>query len=60
MPFLSLYSQRTILAGLGYTSNINDLDCYTASCLVNIKAEINKQENEEREKSIKKGRSKRG
>lgn len=55
MPFLTLYSERKILSGLGYISSINELDCYTATALVNIKAEINKQETEDRKKDSKKG-----
>lgn len=55
MPFLALFTERTVLAGLGYNSDINDLDCYTAACLVNIKAEMNKQESEEQKRSTKKG-----
>jgi hypothetical protein len=59
MPFLSLYSERKILAGLGFTSDLNELDCYTVNMLVNIEAEIRKQEAEERKKASK-GRGRRG
>lgn len=55
MPFLNLYAERQILSGLGYTSNMDELDCYTATMLVTIKAEINKQESESRKKETKKG-----
>lgn len=48
------------LRDLGYTSCIDDLDADTATCLIAIKNEITKQENETREKSIKKGRGKSG
>lgn len=60
MPFLSLYSERKILSELGYTSSMDDLDSISATCLVNIEAEIRKQEKEEREKTSKKGGKKRG
>jgi len=61
MPFLSLYSERKILSGLGYTSSMDELDSFTATILVNIKAELNKQENEEMKRnSKKKGGAKNG
>lgn len=60
MPFLSLYSERKILSGLGYTSSVDSLDSYTASCLVNIEAEIKKQESESMKRDNSKGRGKRG
>lgn len=60
MPFLSLYIERKSLAGLGYTSSMDELDCYTATCLINIEAEIKKQEFESRKKETSKGRGKRG
>ncbi len=59
MPFLALYSERKILAGLGYTLNADDLNCYTATCLINIEAEIKKQEHE-KSKRDSKGRGTRG
>lgn len=55
MPFLTLFSERKTLTGLGFTSDLNELDCYTATCLINIQAEINKQECEEQKKVSKKG-----
>lgn len=60
MPFLTLYLERLTLKELGYTSNIDELDAETATCLITIKSEITKQENELKEKSYKKGRGKRG
>jgi hypothetical protein len=60
MPFLSLFIERKTLAGLGYTSNLNELDCYSATCLINIEAEIKKQELESRKRESSKGRGKRG
>jgi hypothetical protein len=60
MPFLTLYAESKMLAELGYHSSLDNLDSITATCLVNIKAEITKQENEERDKNAKKGRRKRG
>lgn len=54
MPFLTLYSERKTLSGLGYVSDMNELDCYTATCLINIQAEINKQESEEHKKTASK------
>ena len=56
MPFLALYSERKILIELGYTSSLDDLDSHTATCLVNIKAELTKQENEEQKKTSKRGK----
>jgi hypothetical protein len=53
MPFLALYSERSVLAGLGYMSDINEMDSYSANCLVNIKMEINKQQSEEQKKKSK-------
>jgi len=52
MPFLTLYSERKTLSGLGYVSSLDDLDCYTATCLINIQAEINKQESDEHKKTV--------
>lgn len=60
MPFLSLFIERKTLVGLGYVSNMDTLDCYTASCLINIEAEIKKQESEERKREASKARGKRG
>jgi hypothetical protein len=60
MPFLALYIERKTLAGLGYTSNLNELDCYTVTCLLNVEAEIKKQESEARKHEASKGRGKRG
>jgi hypothetical protein len=60
MPFLTLYTERKVLSGLGYTSSMDDLDCVSACCLLNIEAEIRKQEKEEQDKKIKKGGKKRG
>jgi hypothetical protein len=39
---------------------MDELDCYTATCLINIEAEIKKQESEARKKETSKGRGKRG
>ena len=55
MPFLNLFTDRQILSGLGYTSHIDELDCYTATVLTIIKAELNKQESSNRAKDSKKG-----
>lgn len=60
MPFLTFYSERKMLAELGYNCSWHDLDAATATCLIIIKSELTKQENEAREKSAKKGRAKRG
>lgn len=47
------------MAGLGYVSSYDELDTITGTFLVNIEAEIKKQEKEEHDKAVKKG-SKRG
>lgn len=60
MPFLTLYLERMVLKDLGYNSDIGELDSETATCLIAIKAEITTQENEIRNKSLKKGGKKRG
>ncbi len=58
MPFLTLYIERQTLSGLGYTSSMDDLDSYSATCLMQINAEIKTQEKEEYEGNKK--RSKHG
>jgi len=59
MPFLSHYVEVKVLNGLGYRQDLNDLDAYTGTCLINIKAELNKLESEDMKNSSKKG-SRRG
>jgi hypothetical protein len=60
MPFLMLYVDRKVLNGLGYVSSCDELDAYTATCLIAIESELKKQENDELEKQRKSKGAKRG
>lgn len=54
MPFLSHYVEMKVLNGLGYRQDIKELDAYTGTCLVAIKAELNKLESEDMDRKTKK------
>lgn len=57
MPFLMHYIEMKTLNGLGYRQDLSELDAYTGTCLINIKAELSKLEAEDMKNSSKKGAS---
>jgi hypothetical protein len=51
--YVHFYIERKRLAALGYTSSMDDLDCYTASCLLLVSQELDKLESEDMKKKSK-------
>lgn len=58
--YVHFFIERKRLSALGYTSPIDDLDCYTATCLLLVSQEIDKLEEEEMKKKQKTGSKARG
>lgn len=55
MPFLMHYVEMKTLNGLGYRRDVSELDVYTGTCLINIKAELSKLESDDMKNNSKKG-----
>lgn len=58
--YVSFFIERKRLGVLGYTSSLDDLDSYTATCLLLVSQELDKLEQEEMKKKQKIGRKTRG
>lgn len=58
--YVHFFIERKRLRALGFHSSIDDLDCYTASCLLIVSQEIDKLELEETKKKQANGRPRRG
>ncbi len=53
--YVYFFIERKRLAALGYNSSIDDLDCYTGTCLLLVSCELDKIEQEEMKKKTVRG-----
>lgn len=52
LAYISLYGTRARLAKLGYTSQLSDLDCYTAEMLIVVDSVMNELANEDHKRMM--------